>query len=76
MCSVRQIIHNDDITFWVTTTIHSGQVFHREDGPAIELSNGDHIWSWNGVCYPSVEEWAVAAKKTPKEIALLKLKYS
>jgi hypothetical protein len=48
---------------------------HREDGPAIVWKNGNKDWYLDGRIY-TFEEWCELLNKTPKEIMLLKLKYS
>lgn len=35
-------------------------LFHREDGPAVILPNGDLQWWLNGKSYNTKEEWLIA----------------
>jgi len=55
---------------------------HREDGPAIECSDGTNYWYLNGIRYSfkdneySFEEWCKKLNKTDEEKVFLRLKYS
>ena len=52
---------------------YKDDIFHREDGPAVELSMGSKLWYVNGVCHrlngPAIEyqnggtEWWVSGKR-------------
>jgi len=50
-------------------------MLHREDGPAVEYSNGALDWYLNGLFY-LFEEWLEKTSLKDEEKILLKLKYS
>lgn len=41
--------------------------FHREDGPAIERSDGKKFWWLHGILYYTPQEWAEALLKQRNE---------
>jgi hypothetical protein len=59
----------------VTVFVKRGGLLHREDGPAAIFKYGHIDWYLDGVAY-DFEEWCELLNKTPKEIMLLKLKYT
>ena len=61
-------------TTWYKLSL-SIPVVHREDGPAIEWKSGHKAWCMHGEEY-EFETWCKMLNKSPKEIMLLKLKYS
>ncbi len=61
------------VTIWYKHGL--SMVPHREDGPALEWKSGNKDWCLNGINY-YFEEWCKMLNKTPKEIMILKLKYS
>jgi hypothetical protein len=60
----------------VTVFVKLGGILHREDGPATIFKNDGYTgWFLNGVAY-DFETWCELLNKSPKEIMLLRLKYS
>ena len=54
-----------------------GDDFHREDGPAVILADGRKCWYLHGKIYVFEHYLNELSKtKTPKEILMLRLKYS
>ncbi len=51
---------------------------HRDDGPALTWADGTYDWYLDGIYYQAFEDYIKELKKTksPKEILMLKLKYS
>ena len=48
---------------------YKNEKFHREDGPAIEMTSGDKYWYLNNEYY-SEQEWLIAMRKVKLEKVL------
>jgi len=45
--------------YYYNGLFYKGYLIHRDDGPAIEYSNGDKCWYLNGKKYTKNEYWEI-----------------
>lgn len=71
MSKPNRIVSNNGTVWWQI----SDHVTHREDGPAVEWTDGDVWWVWHGQTM-SLDKWLEVNDKIDEEDkTLLKLKY-
>ena len=62
------LIDKDNDKAW-----YQGGEYHREDGPAVELADGNRYWWFNDRRYTTEQQWKIAMRKIKIERILKRL---
>jgi hypothetical protein len=68
--SYQKVFDNKDFYYLesINDNYYKGYLLHREDGPAIECSNGDKDWFLNGKWYTEKEYWKIINLKNKSKV--------